>query len=131
MKEDLENRLYKKYPELFQEKDLSIQESCMPWGMEIGDGWYWIMDTLCESITVYCKNNKLELPTFKQVKEKFGELRVYNDSNNDIINGMIFLAELQSLRTCEKCGSHTEDVNRKGRSYMITLCKKCRKKLEK
>ena len=32
MKEELQDKLYKKYPSLFANKDKSIQESCMAWG---------------------------------------------------------------------------------------------------
>ena len=131
MHKELEEKLYKKYPELFKEKDWDISESCMPWGMEFGDGWYWIMDTLCSAITVYCKNTKLELPRFGQVKEKFGELRVYSDNIDPKIDGMIFLAELQSMKTCENCGAQDESVKTAGRGHIVTFCEECREKINK
>ena len=47
MKQELQDKLYKKYPKIFYEKDLSMQETCMCWGISCGDGWYNILDTLC------------------------------------------------------------------------------------
>lgn len=50
MDQELQEKLYKKYPRLFAQKDWSIQNSCMPWGIETGDGWYDIIDAMCQRI---------------------------------------------------------------------------------
>jgi len=47
MNQELTNKLYKKYPKIFRQKDLSMQETLMCFGFECGDGWYNIIDTLC------------------------------------------------------------------------------------
>lgn len=85
-----------------------MQESCMYWGIECGDGWYDIIDALCEAVT-YTYSTSVEIdekrakewgiePTVwkddpksyyflevdgpqvvaDQVKEKFGTLRFYH-----------------------------------------------------
>ena len=47
MKTELQNKLYKKYPKIFRQKDLTMKETAMCWGISCGDGWYNIIDTLC------------------------------------------------------------------------------------
>jgi len=62
-----------------------------------------------------------------QVKEKFGGLRFYNIGGDDIIDGMIELAENQSMIICEVCGS-MEDITQT-RGWVRTLCRKCEDKI--
>jgi hypothetical protein len=40
-----------------------------------------------------------------QVKEKFGGLRFYTQGGDDVIFGMIRVAESMAIRTCEECGN--------------------------
>jgi len=47
MREDLQNKLYEKYPKIFVQKDLPMTQTAMCWGISCGDGWYDIIDTLC------------------------------------------------------------------------------------
>ena len=70
----LQEKLFKKYPSLFVDKDKPINETCMCWGIECGDGWYDILDELCNNIT---KLKNYHLIKFDQVKQKYGTLRVY------------------------------------------------------
>ena len=54
-----------------------------------------------------------------QVKEKFGTLRFYYDGGDDVIDGMVRIAESMSGVTCEDCG----DVgNRRDGGWIRTLC---------
>jgi len=50
MTEELQNKLYAKYPKIFAEKDLPMTQTCMNWGICCGDGWYWLIDQLCSSL---------------------------------------------------------------------------------
>lgn len=45
------------------------------------------------------------LPQIQQVKEKFGTLRFYVSSSDDITNALIGMAESLSTITCEDCGN--------------------------
>jgi hypothetical protein len=54
-----------------------------------------------------------------QVKEKFGTLRFYYDGGNDIIDGMVRMAEAMSEVTCEQCGAPGEE---RGGGWIVTLC---------
>lgn len=51
MNTELEHKLITKYPLIFKNTSKSPQESCMHWGLEVGDGWYNLIDTLCEALT--------------------------------------------------------------------------------
>ena len=75
MKKELEQKLFDKYP-MFRDRTKSIQESCMPWGIETGPGWYHILDYLCETLARIEERHGVEV-IFDQVKEKYGTLRVY------------------------------------------------------
>jgi len=112
MKEELEKKLLEKYPKIIQ---------C---GLAIGDGWYFILDTLCMSLQSDTDNNRAPQVRAVQIKEKFGGLRFYVDGGNEKQYGMIWLAEAMAGRTCEKCGT-TKDVKRRGKSWVKTLCGKC------
>lgn len=164
-----------KYPKLFCNRYKSMTETCMYWGFECGDGWFWLIDNLCDSIQSYIDNNskqyriknkffrythkflrdrglpyklrnkflrnivskifdelnKLEreeyetIPqvTVDQVKEKFGSLRFYYSGGNDMIDGMVWLAEHMSYNICELCGSTKNIGSTTG--WIRILCEDC------
>jgi hypothetical protein len=126
MKKELQTQLVEKYPKIFQEVGKSPQESCMAFGIECGDGWYWLIDNLCKSLQFDIDNRGDIYPQVvaSQVKEKFGGLRFYVNSANPEQYAVIDLAESMSYAMCEKCGS-TEDVKQVGQ-WIQTLCLKCR-----
>lgn len=51
MRQELQDKLYQKYPEIFCQKDLPSNVSPMGIGISCGDGWYDIIDTLCNLIS--------------------------------------------------------------------------------
>jgi len=128
MKVELENKLFKKYPKIFRQKNLSMNETCMCWGISTGDGWYWLIDNLCNTIQRYIDANKKEQVEATQVKEKYGGLRFYYCGGDDLIDGMIWLAESMSYTICEDCGSTDGATQTEG--WISTLCKKCIKKMQ-
>lgn len=123
MKIELQEKLYKKYPKLFVQHTESLKTTCMCWGFECGNGWYWLIDQLCDSIQNYIDSNKKEQTEVVQVKEKFGTLSFYTYNSDDLIQGMIWLAELMSANVCEVCGS-TEEVTQ-SEGWIKTRCKVC------
>jgi hypothetical protein len=50
MKTELEDKLFHKYQSMFSQKDKPPTETAMCWGFSCGDGWYHIIDTLCNLI---------------------------------------------------------------------------------
>lgn len=92
MNSKLQNKLIKKYPQFFDYlKDHKGPIIPIQFGLECGDGWYWLLDQLMNSIYLYCKNNHKNIPHIHQIKEKFGGLRFYISGGNELINGMIWL----------------------------------------
>lgn len=140
MNEKLEEYLCKKYPKILVERKLSPMESCMGRGIECGDGYFLLIDSLCHSIQQYIDshNNYLQegeviIPQviFTQVKEKFGNLRVYHDGGDPHCQGLIDGAECMSCRTCENCGTFSDDVGRVTKGWIQGLCTECAKEYEK
>ena len=124
MKAELENKLYEKYPGIFRQKDMSCQETCMCWGISTGDGWYNLIDDLCDKIQKYIDVTGKEQVEAMQVKEKFGGLRFYIGGADDIVYNYIYEAESESYKTCEACGGK-EDVSQTKGGWITTLCGEC------
>jgi len=53
MKPELDKKLCEKYPKIFAQRNLPMTETAMCWGLDCGDGWYWLIDNLCHSIQGY------------------------------------------------------------------------------
>jgi hypothetical protein len=142
MRIDLDQKLCDKYPKIFANRHKAPSETAMCWGFDHGDGWYDILDILCESIQTHIdwsvenhnwtNNWNLKnpdqprpVPTIcaqvvaTQVKEKFGELRFYYDGGDDMIQGMVEMAQSISTRVCETCG---KPGSLRGGGWVQTLC---------
>jgi hypothetical protein len=65
--------------------------------------------------------------TLDQVKEKFGTLRFYYSGGDDIIDGMVRMAESMTGVTCESCGNVGET---RGGGWIHTYCEPCETKRE-
>ena len=76
MNEELELKLVKKYPVIFQDYKGDYRKTCMAWGFSCGDGWYKIIDNLCQDIETKIGKKNIQFIAV-QVKEKFGALRFY------------------------------------------------------
>ena len=174
MKLELDKLLCEKYPKMMVNRDKPMQETCMCWGFECGDGWFNILDQLMGNIqhhidwkekqrtsamaynlmAAQAKEGNFDLfddsmkdlnnPEYKakrlseviagdfrsvpesipqvtldQIKEKFGTLRFYYTGGDDIIDGMVRMAESMSAVTCETCGNLGQQ---RGGGWIRTLC---------
>ena len=119
MTPELQEALYKDFPDLFREKDLPMTQTCMCWGCEVGDGWEPILRKVCEDLTA------LDLPHLRltQVKEKYGTLTIYVNDYQDEVEDILGKAEIASSKTCEECGK-PGTINSRG--YLQCLCDECR-----
>lgn len=124
MTKDLQDKLYEKYPKIFGQKDLSMYETAMCWGIDVSDGWYNILDVLCHNIQSHIDRNNLPQVQATQIKEKYGGLRFYTNFSDEYIDGLIDMAANMSYRTCEYCGNPGKS-NDEG--WIVTLCDPCRK----
>ena len=139
MDQELQQQLFDKYPDFFSNKDKSPMESCMSMGIECGNGWYDLINSICQIVESLNKNikdrnrliagNNETIIDFKfdQIKEKFGGLRAYYSGGNDYIRGLVTMAETMSYKTCEVCGNKGKP-NKGG--WISTLCDSCRSKNE-
>ena len=132
MKAELQQKLYEKYPNIFRQKDLDKTVTAMCWGISCGDGWYDLIDTLCENIQnriVNANRNKPEeehlVCEAVQVKEKFGGLCFYTYGGDEYIDGLVSMAESMSYHICTECSrpSKKQDNNR---GWIYTLCESCK-----
>lgn len=126
MKKELQDKLFKKYLKIFVQRKLSMTQTCMCWGIDTGDGWYRIIDLLCELLQWDIDQNNHPQIEAVQVKEKYGGLRFYTNGEDDKQGGLICFAEHLSEITCEDCGS-MEDVTQTT-GWVATLCKSCMQK---
>jgi hypothetical protein len=118
MDKELQKRFHKDYPDLFRDKDLPMNKSCMFWGIEFGDGWAEILKELCDTVTFLQKKSGYSF-VFSQLKEKWGTMNAYynlipneNLSEDEqkmwenIFRHCTSYIEQKSLHTCETCGRH-------------------------
>ena len=101
MNSELQKKIFDKYPKMFGDRTKPMTETCMCWGLDVGDGWYNLIDVLCEALTyTYSTSVKVDEEDGKrlgvkpyadsyyfcvepqqviatQVKEKYGTLRFY------------------------------------------------------
>jgi hypothetical protein len=144
MDQELQNKLYEKYPQLFSNKEKSPMESCLSFGIECNNGWYDLLSAVCwrifqhekniaDRVRIRNENNKENdqsdldyVPVkFDQIKEKFGGLRIYFSGGDDYVEGVIGMAEEMSYKICEVCGNSGKP-NKGG--WITTLCNSCRNK---
>lgn len=133
MSKELQEKLYQKYPEILSGIHESVENNHSPiayFGIECGDGWYSIIDSLCNEIDKHLKlvneqnDNKPNLTcSAVQIKEKFGGLRFYIDGGDEHIYELIKKAENTSFVTCEHCGAITDVGVTSG--WIRTICKQC------
>jgi hypothetical protein len=143
MKQELQDQLFEKYPSLFENKNKSIQESCMAWGIECNDGWYELLSSVCWRISQHEKNiaDRIRIRNeagkendqsdlnyvpvkFDQIKEKFGGIRIYYTGGDDYVSGVVSLADEMSYKICEVCGNAGKP-NKGG--WITVLCDEHRK----
>jgi hypothetical protein len=138
MREELDNLLCERYPKLFVNRHADMKTTAMCWGFDCGDGWFNIIDLLCDNIQGHIdwKNSQRELllkdnpynrpihdeihqVVVDQVKEKFGTLRFYYHGGDEHINGLVTMAESMSGVTCEMCGKPGHPSKH---GWITTLC---------
>lgn len=121
MSPEKEAILIEKYRPLFPPDEIWHDEtkSCMAWGLEVGDGWFDIIDTAFSKFMLLDPR-----PQLAQVKEKFGGLRIYLDNSSDEAYAIVNEAELASDKTCEVCGKPASPGSQNG--WVSTLCEEHR-----
>lgn len=117
--------LMEQYPQFFSpdRTDYGLIDG----GITCGRGWDAILTELFESLAGW------DLPPefrITQVKQKFGQLRVYHNGQMGLygphVGSAIYHANLRSTNTCEQCGETgmLEEHNQ----VWQTLCASCRQR---
>jgi len=112
MKKELELKLVEKYPRLLKDYGGDPRVTCLAWGMECGDGWYDVIDEALHMINQVCIKFGYEDIVVAQIKEKFGQLRIYMTYGEcdtvvlKIIECITEAALQKSLNTCELTGNY-------------------------
>lgn len=117
---ELDKKLVEKYPDIFRDRRGNPRETLMCWGFECGDGWYNIIDTLCNNIQMHVNIKRCAPVVATQVKEKFGTLRFYYNGGDERIDSLVSLVEDWSSSVCEVCGERGELRNDNG--WLYTAC---------
>lgn len=133
MDEELEQQLADKHPEIFSVYREDTDEITSPtpplalFGFECGDGWFDIIDSLCEVLEGFGVET-----TAVQVKEKYGGLRFYHDGlraedekRQEMAAGAIQMAQNMSFNVCEICGGSGEVHQQDG--WYHVRCESCLK----
>jgi len=99
-------------------------------GFAAGEGWQPIIESLCANIQSHIdwknkqfnerqQGKEVSQVVVEQIKEKFGGLRFYYQGGDDVINGMVRMAEAWADSSCETCGAPGE---RRSGGWIRTLC---------
>jgi len=121
MKKELTEKLMFKYHDMFHDLSRGEAKPLIRF-IECGDGWYDIIERLCDDI--HAMN-----PKVMQIKEKFGGLRFYCSFNSDYSDQgwkRIRKAEEEASETCEDCGKPGNMQIVSG--WRGTVCEECHKK---
>ncbi len=80
----------------------------------------------CMCIQRYINDNKIQQMEITQIKKEGEELKIYTKNSDVLIQGMIWLTEYISWRTCEMCGA-VGLVHKNGK--ITTLCENCNRSI--
>jgi len=129
---DLQKQLFDRHPLFFRKPaDESDFKPLDQWGIEIGNGWFELLDRLsakferaisdcvAQGIPIY------ECPRAGQIKQKLGELRVYVGRFEGIspsVMAAIAEAERSASQTCESCG---QPGSKRHDAWIHVACDQC------
>ena len=116
--------LLAKFPDLYRQYHLPMEQSCMCFGFDCGDGWFKIIQNLSKKLNVYAIKKKISIQA-TQVKEKYGDLRYYLNYEDNVISGYVRHASKLSETTCELCGKPGTLL---GGKWFKVRCEECKDK---
>ena len=76
---------------------LPSSEDELVYKLSLPNGWYMLADKLCSAMFAYqCQCPNMQPIVVYQIKEKFGRLRVYYEGGDDVVRGLVLMAEVLS-----------------------------------
>ncbi len=103
----LSDQLRKEFPEVLIVDRLNEDSSFSLFGFEITNGWYGILHHAFSQMQLRIKDHQA-IVRVRQVKEKYGTLRLYIQTNDNECNRIADQAEDKSETACEICGAKGE-----------------------
>lgn len=91
-----------------------------PCGVSVRSGWVPLLEDLAKDLA------DVQGLQVLQVKQKFGGLRVYVDSEDPRVFEAVARVEERALRTCEACSGGDDVKTSFDKGRVQTLCKLCR-----
>lgn len=95
MKKELDELLCKKYPEIFVDRHANMQMTAMCWGFDIGDGWFNIINVLCESLYNDYRQAKKNFNYLQKIVVTSGQYEKLEDKKHFINPIMLEKARLK------------------------------------
>lgn len=89
--------------------------------VEVPEGWLDLVDTMCEEIRDVINPDSLDYEII-QIKEKYGQLRVYDFGGNEETEKIIDKYEKKSFGVCCRCGKPATKISR---GYICPWCDSC------
>jgi len=121
MKAELQEQLFNRFPWTRPNDRESLMSQ---FGFAVGDGWYDLIEKLLSEIEGFYRAKGLEVKLeLAQVKEKFGELRVYFHDGLDELFDLAIKYEELSKGVCYDCGKI--GTHRRIGAWWITMCDPC------
>lgn len=103
---ELDALLCQRHPRLFAERGARADSSPMARGFECGDGWFALIDALCERLQAETDEAGAPQVVAAQVKAKLGTLRFRTHGPvSGAQRALIRMAEVMSSRLCAQCGA--------------------------
>lgn len=93
---------------------------------DYGVGWHHLLIELMIKIEEIHKVYGKDITEFKveQIKEKYGQLRIYASSSINEVHHMISEYERKADTICDECGAETGSLHTKD-GWLQTLCERC------
>ncbi|EYD74374.1 hypothetical protein Rumeso_04059 [Rubellimicrobium mesophilum DSM 19309] len=111
------------FADLFGSAPHSPRETLMAFGFSCGPGWLPLIQGCLANLRLIVEEDGLADLRVIQVKEKYGQLRIYASTGNDRVWELLQLAEAASGQICENCGGPSQ-VAWRG-DWLTTLCPVC------
>lgn len=135
MQIELQQQLKQKYPLIFADllnPNADMRSTCMVWGLEVGDGWYKLIDELCSKIEPMIQkivedkeyDEDFGHPRASQVKEKYASLRFDIWGATDEMWELTEAALDKSQTVCELCGKENIKIIDTG-GWLYAECEGC------
>lgn len=106
MRQEHDDLLCSRYPAMFSQRHDSPQVTSMCWGFACGDGWFVLIDTFCAEVQRMFSDVSVVPVVIRQVKSKFGTLRIHFRGGDDRVRAMANLIQTLSESIDEDSGCH-------------------------